>query len=75
MNRLKMIARITLLPVFGIILSAAGGCGGGTPVYTEAEKEQAVNQANARTAAYGKSAIPGGSAKAGNQNKQGGARR
>ena len=57
MTRIKVFAKVTVGLFLGIALAVAGGCDR-TPAPTEADKNHAINQSQARVAAYGKSSGP-----------------
>ena len=56
MKQMHSLARIAVLPAFGLALLAAGGCGDGSP----ADPEGGVKLKQARIAAYGPSGTPSG---------------
>jgi hypothetical protein len=58
MSSLKNLARFAIVPVLGMLLSIAGGCGNGGSVSVDPEGGAKLKQA--RIAAYGPSGAPSG---------------
>ena len=58
MTRSRAFWRLTVVPVFGVILSMVMGCGGGS-VSPQLDPGAGVKQQDARYKAYGKTGVPG----------------